>query len=135
MKEVVLDASVVAKWFRDRDEDHVDQARRLRSAYEEGELAVFAPPLLGLELLNVVGRRWHLQARRLTEFAELLVALDFEWTEPELTAVAHWTAQGLTAYDSTYVALAEQLSTPLITADEQVASVAGILAQRLADVE
>ncbi len=135
MKEVVLDASVVVKWFRERDEDHVEQARRLRSAYEEGELAVFAPPLLGLELLNVAGRSWHLQARRLTELADLLVGLDFEWTEPELEAVARWTAQGLTAYDSTYVALAEQLSTLLITADKRVTAVAGDLAQRLADVE
>lgn len=92
-------------------------------------------PCLDFELLNVAGRSWHLQARRLTELADLLVGLDFEWTEPELKAVARWTAQGLTAYDSTYVALAEQLSTPLITADKRVTAVAGVLAQRLADVE
>src|SRR5581483_8702499 len=54
--EAVLDASVVIKWFRAQGERHVEPARALRAAYETGELVVFTPPLLGLEIVNVAGR-------------------------------------------------------------------------------
>jgi hypothetical protein len=56
--EVVLDAPVVLKWFRVEGERHLDPARSLRAAFEAGELIVFAPPLLRLEIVNLAGRRW-----------------------------------------------------------------------------
>lgn len=132
MREVVLDASVVIKWFRSRDERHVEEARVLRDAYEQGQLRVFAPPLLGLEIVNVAGRRWQLKAKALDQLAGALGDLGFEWIEPELATVARWTGRGLTAYDGAYVAVAQQQSATLVTDDEQLASVAGELAKSLA---
>jgi predicted nucleic acid-binding protein len=131
--EVVLDASVVLKWFRAEGERHVGRARSLRAAFEAGELIVFAPPLLHLEIVNVAGRRWHWSETSLVGLAVALEELSFDLSEPELASVARWTARGLTAYDATYVARAEGEGIRLITDDEQIVSAAAGIATALAD--
>jgi predicted nucleic acid-binding protein len=131
--EAVLDASVVLKWFRAGGERHLAQARTIRNAFEAGELIVFAPSLLRLEILNVAGRRWHWGEGMLTELAIALDELGFELIEPELVRVAHWTAEGLTAYDAAYLAVAEAAETRLVTDDDLIVSVAGEAATALAD--
>ncbi|HTK23396.1 MAG TPA: type II toxin-antitoxin system VapC family toxin [Gaiella sp.] len=131
MTEAVLDASVVIKWFRSEGERHVDSARSLRRSFEAGELIVFTPPLLGLEIVNVAGRRWGWDEVALVDLAATLEELGFEQTEPELVRVARWTARGLTAYDGAYVALAEALGTRLITDDDLIVEVAKEIAQPL----
>ena len=78
------------------------------------------PPLLFLELLNVAGRQLRWGAKALDEFADQLDRTRFDVIEPELKPVARWVGQGLTAYDATYVALAEQLGIPLITFDRAI---------------
>jgi predicted nucleic acid-binding protein len=131
----VLDASVVLKWFRTQGERHVGAARALRRAFEAGELIVFAPPLLGLELVNVAGRRWQWPEADLAALATALDDLGFEPVEPDLTRVAHWTARGLTAYDAAYVAVAEASGERLVTDDDLVVRLAPDIATALADVE
>jgi predicted nucleic acid-binding protein len=124
VEDAVLDASVVLKWFRDEDEHHVRAARALRAAFESGELFVFAPPLLHLEIINVAGRRWRLDEAKLVELARSLDELGFELVEPELERVAHWTARGLSSYDAAYVALAESERIELITDDALILATA-----------
>lgn len=131
MIEVVLDASVVLKWFRKEGEQHLEAARSLRISYEAGDLAVFAPPLLHLEIVNAAGRRWGWNEAALTELASALGDLAFELVQPDLKSVARWTARGLTAYDAAYVAVAESTGVRLITDDKLIASVAPDLADRL----
>lgn len=132
MIEVVLDASVVLKWFRAEGERHIAAARALRRTFEAGELFVFAPPLLRLEIINVAGRRWRWDEAALAELAVGLDDLGFELSEPDLTRVAHWTARGLTAYDAAYVAVAEATHTRLVTDDDLIVAMAGQIAQSLA---
>lgn len=136
MTEVVLDASVVIKWFRAEGERHVESARALRRAFEAGELIVFAPPLLRLEIVNVAGRRWRWGEAALVDLAAALDDLGFELREPDLARVAHWTARGLTAYDGAYVAVAEATGTRLVTDDDLIFDTAGgRIAQALAATE
>jgi predicted nucleic acid-binding protein len=130
--EAVLDASVVIKWFRSDGERHVDPARLLRRLFEAGELIVFTPPLLRLEIVNVAGRRWRWDEAALVDLAASLDDLGFEQTEPDLVRVARWTARGLTAYDGAFVAVAEALGTPLITDDDLIVEIAKEIAQPLA---
>ena len=132
MNQVVLDASVVLKWFRAEGEDHREEALALRRAFEAGELAVYAPPLLWLELLNLAARRWRWSAERLAALAAELPALGFELSEPGLADLARWAAAGLTAYDAAYVALAEEAGVWLITADTGILALAPDLAMPLA---
>jgi predicted nucleic acid-binding protein len=131
LNEVVLDASVVLKWFRSEGEGLREQALALRQRFEAGELAVFAPPLLWLEIVNIAARRWRWSTERLDELAAQLPALGFELLDPDLDAVARWAAAGLTAYDAAYVALAELVGVQLVTDDGGIVDVAPELATPL----
>lgn len=133
MTEAVLDASVVLKWFRAAGEQHVEAARAVRAAFEAGQAIAFAPPLLFLEILNVTGRRWQLPARALDQLALALPKLGFRLVEPELPVVARWIADGLTAYDAAYVAVAQQLGVQLITDDREILRAAPGVSRSLAD--
>jgi predicted nucleic acid-binding protein len=121
---VVLDASVVLKWFHREGEANVDAARQLRKDFQAGELRVIAPPLLWLEILNVAARRWKWNFEQLDQLAAALPELGFEEIEPKLDGVAEWAAQGLTAYDAAYVATAEEAGIPLITDDAEICRIA-----------
>jgi predicted nucleic acid-binding protein len=129
--DVVLDASVVLKWFRVEGERHVEPARALRAAFESGRLIVLAPPLLQLEIVNVAGRRWRMPGASLVDLAVALEDLGFDLRKPELTLVARWTAQGLTAYDAAYVALAEEEGIRLVTDDDHLVAAAPGIATAL----
>jgi predicted nucleic acid-binding protein len=129
--EVVLDASVVLKWFRREGERNVGPARALRASYEAGKLIVLAPSLLQLEIVNVAGRRWQWSEPSLLDLASALENLGFDFREPELPRVASWTAKGLTAYDAAYVALAEGERIRLITDDDPIVTVAPGVASAL----
>lgn len=133
MRQVTLDASVVIKWFRSANEECVEQARRLRFEFEAGELHVTAPSLLFLEVLNAAGRRWRWPENQVRELAYALSDLNFEILTADPESLAPWIATGLTAYDATYVAIAESSGARLITADRQIMTVAGDLATDLAD--
>ena len=131
MKELVLDASVVLKWFRAEGERHSEAAKELRERFEGGELRVAAPPLLLLEILNVAARRWGWSKKELDVLATSLLDLGFEQIEPELDRVAEWAGQGLTAYDAAYVAVAEEAGLTLVTDDAAICSIAGSIAEPL----
>jgi len=130
----VLDASVLVKWFRPEGEQYVDEAVALQRLYESGALLVTVPPLLYLEMLNSASRRWHWDAARLNNLADVLVGFAFRSQQPAVRAVARWAIAGLTAYDACYVALAEELSTFVVTADDLMLRLGGDRARSLAGV-
>lgn len=130
MNEVILDTSVVLKWFAEEQRGS-GAAHELRGDYEAGRLSVTVPALLFLELLNVAGRRWTWDETALLALADSLGDLLFEVAEPELQLLASWVARGLTAYDAAYVALAEERGLPLVTDDQMIIAIAGELARPL----
>ncbi len=133
MRELVLDASVVLKWFDTAGARHAGPARALRTAYEGGRLQIVAPRLLMLEVLNVIGRRWRWEAEALADAATALDTLRVELADPRLADVARWVARGLTAYDATYVAVAEAAGVELVTDDRAILAAAPTIARPLAE--
>lgn len=133
MNELVLDASVVLKWFADEGDAGFPEARNVRGRYEAGGLLVAVPSLMFLEVIHIAGRRWAWGEPQLIDLAGALDDLGFDVAEPELPSVAAWTAHGLTAYDSAYVALAEARGVPLLTDDQQVLYLAPDLALPLVE--
>ena len=131
MTELVLDASVLLMWFVSAPERGREEAIGLRKEFEEGRLSVNVPSLIFLEILNVAGRRWGWAEDALAELSTALDELGFDVREPELASVAAWVAQGLTAYDAVYVALAEQSGAELVSDDDEILEVAGDLARPL----
>jgi predicted nucleic acid-binding protein len=134
LRQLVLDASVVLKWFGP-EELLSQEAGRIRMEYERGDLIVLCPRLVFLEILNVASRRWGWDEDGFARLAETLEALGFEAVEPSLTGIAAWAAHGLTAYDAAYVAVAEERRCLLVTDDDLTLSVAGDLAAPLAKIE
>lgn len=121
---LVVDASVLVPAVADDGTDGRRFRRRLR-----GE-TVAGPDLLRIEVTSVLRR--HLQAGRLTidqADAALSDVVDFPVrvfpTAPLLPRV--WDLRdNLSAYDACYVALAEALDAPLLTADRRLANAPGI---------
>jgi predicted nucleic acid-binding protein len=130
--ELVLDASVLVKWFKSLNEQHVDVALEIYDRFSQGELFVVSPPLVFLELLNAASRRWGWSADRLEQFATDLNHVGLDVVQPSLHGIAHWCSRGLTAYDAAYVALAEERGTMLVTEDTRVIGVANRIARPLA---
>jgi predicted nucleic acid-binding protein len=83
-----------------------------------------APRLLALEVLNVAARRWKWTADELDAVAVRLDEIGWRFVEPDLRDVARWAGQGLSAYDATYVAVAEAAGCPLVTDDARILAVA-----------
>lgn len=120
---LVVDASVLATALAD-DADDGDRARaRLR-----GE-ALAAPDLVDLEVTSVLRGRLaggHLDSRRADLALSDLLALPLARV-PSLRLVQRcWELRdNLTTYDAAYVALAEALAVPLLTADARLAKATG----------
>ncbi len=131
MTEVVLDASVILKWFVSKDERGRTEARELRDEYRAGRLIVLVPSLLFLEVLNVAGHRWGWDEPALLDLAAGLEDLLFEVADPQPPEVATWVARGVTAYDAAYVAIAEKRGIQLVTDDQTILDVAGEVASPL----
>lgn len=118
----VVDASVLMKWFLYQQEADRDRALALRELHISGRSIIYIPQLALLELVNAV--RFAPKAKE--EDGEMALEavrdLHLEVKPPEYdvlrkaNAIA-W-AYKTTIYDALYVAHAEQVGYPLITADE-----------------
>ena len=121
---VVLDTSVVVKWFR-QGEILAAPALTLRAAYLDGQISVFVPALLAYELANVLRYKTDLTASQVQDAIRSLFDMGLEWVLPTSAAMRRATeiayACETTIYDAAFVALAESLSATYITADERLA--------------
>jgi len=121
-KEVIVDASVVVKWFV--EEEYSREARLVRDAYANGLIDIAAPSLLPYEVLNALKYSGAFGEEELKEVAKTLE--DFQLTlynlEGKLAekSVELAMRKGITIYDASYVALAQILNTELYTADEKL---------------
>jgi predicted nucleic acid-binding protein len=120
---IVVDASVLANALGDDGSD----GARARSALAGQDVSV--PDLVDVEVVSVLRRRWlakMLTARRFAAAIGDLVTLPAD-RYPVLPFMprAYELRANVSAYDATYVALAEQLGCPLITADTRLAAAPG----------
>ncbi len=122
---IAVDASVAAKWIL--NEEHSDRASALyATAARDGEPLV-APPLLPIEVTNILRQRMRRGDFALEQARLLLdrfLALPLTLTAPsglyhQALAIAD-TYQLPAAYDAHYVALAAQLGCDLWTNDQRL---------------
>jgi predicted nucleic acid-binding protein len=131
LTKLVLDSSVVWYWFQPAVTVQSEAAAVLASDLQGSALDVWAPPLLWTELINIAGRRHKWGPEQLRQLAGDLERLAIEVRNPSIHSVAVWAGRGLSAYDATYVALAETLGAPLITDDREILVKAPGIAQPL----
>lgn len=118
MTEIVVDTSVVVKWYIP-EQDH-DPARALRDAYLEGSCDLVAPALMPFEAINALKYSGQYEGSRLETAANTLPEYGIDLVPfAEIDSVAAVaTTLDIPVYDAAYIALAEQLETTLYTADE-----------------
>jgi predicted nucleic acid-binding protein len=120
----VVDASVLTKWFVERNEPDRERAVALKEIHVSGRSTIQVTELTFLEVLNAVRYGSGASEEHGSRAVAALEALQLKVTDADFqllrkaNAIA-W-AYKITIYDALYVALAEQVGYPLITADEEL---------------
>jgi len=125
---IVVDASVLANVLAD---DGTDGALARDRVGRSGDL--YAPDLVDVETVSSLRKRWlvgDITDRRFASALDDLEALELaRFPARPLMRRAYELRANVTAYDAAYVALAEVLRCPLLTADARLARAPGLLCQ------
>lgn len=109
------------------DDGQAGKTARTRLA---GEAHLAGPDLIDVETVSVLRKRWQagdLTARRLKAAVDDLLSLPLDrFPTGPLMIRAYELRSNVTPYDAAYVALAESLGYPLLTADARLAQAPGI---------
>lgn len=121
-QKVVLDASVIAKWYL--KEKYSEQAIKLRDDYVSGRITIVSPALLEYEVLNALKYSGAYSKQELIDIARSLNKYGFEcWRlkgqlkEETIKMAAKY---DITLYDASYLALATIMKAKFYTADEEL---------------
>ena len=117
---IVLDASVLLKWFleeEDREKALVHWKRHI-----EGDETIAVPDLLFYEIANTLLLRTALSADEIQRSLDEVRSCDLHVAAfSEIPGVPQLARRhSLTAYDASYVALAQALRCRFVTADEKL---------------
>lgn len=118
---LLVDTSVLLKWFHEDGESEVEQARALLRAHRAGQERLLVLDLAAYELGNVLLRPLGLPALVVAAQVRLLLTL----CGPLLHMRPSWLdaaadlgeRHGLTYYDASWAAAAQALQCPLVSAD------------------
>ena len=124
MTHLLIDTSVLIKWFHSDGEGEVGAARALQSAHVRGEVDAHILDLGAYEVGNVLTRALHWQpgdvADQLDDIDEILgPALSMTPTgRREAASLAR--IHGLTFYDASWAAAAKESGIALVSAHQQL---------------
>lgn len=119
MQSIIVDTSVVAKWFSEEGEEDYQKARRIVTLIQQEEIHLVCPRIIFIELANGLKLGKHHDRESLFKSIQSLQSLTSEIVdliEYERVLDLMYTYD-LTSYDAIFVALAEVRKVPLITAD------------------
>jgi predicted nucleic acid-binding protein len=118
----LLDTSVAVKWFVTEEDSEI--ATSLRRAHLWDEIRLYVPDLLLMELANALRYTGRLSEERILEDLATFSALDISIVpfsiEVLRSSVALSLDQDLAVYDAYFLAMAQGLGIPFITADQRM---------------
>ena len=119
-KKIVLDASVITKWYS--EEPSSNRALEYRQRHIDGEVELLEPTLLLYEVANALNYNPNFGEGDVKESMEALVDVSLSLKEPEKEtlklAVNLARKHGISIYDASYIALSMELGCHLVTADK-----------------
>lgn len=118
MREVVLDTSVVVKWFA--QEKNSDKAATLLNEIVKSKLHPILPEIILAEIANALRYNKNFQKEETEEIINKFLQLEVSFVPIEKIiqeTIATAYQLNLAIYDTLFVTLAEQLDIVLITAD------------------
>lgn len=119
-KEIVVDASVVARWYVKEDWSH--KALELRDDFRAGKLVLISPRLLLYQVANGLRYSPELSPEEISDAVDSLVGTQIGLTDFDIrqwrNAVKNALVFGISLYDSAYYTTAETYSLKLVTADK-----------------
>ena len=122
MSEIVIDASVVVKWFI--EENDSDKARFLRDKFIDGKIELIVPSLLYFEVLNALKYSQLFDLSELNDAGESLENYGFKVITIKKEIRKHMIKfavdQEISIYDASYLGLSIGLGKILCTADEKI---------------
>lgn len=124
MRELLLDTSVLLKWFHRDGEDEIEQAEWHLQAHREGVVHAHVLDLGMYELGNVMVRALNRNAQQARAVLEATLALcgpPLALSDSALFAAADIAADdGLTFYDAAFAVAAREHGCTLISADRKL---------------
>ena len=122
---IVIDASGIVELVL-----RTDTGQRLEAMLDDSGLTLHAPQLFDLEVANAlrrIARRGESMALRCDAALVRLLELDVErWPHEPLLARVWGLRHQLTAYDASYIVLAEALECDLLTGDARLSRAHGL---------
>lgn len=125
LTNIILDSSVIAKWFFPSEEDG-EIALKIRSLFISHEISISAPTLIYYEINNLL----RTGAKRLRISEDLandayqgfldLELITYSSKELMTRTLEKAITLDISSYDASYVALSEYLKIPFITPDQRL---------------
>ena len=122
---IIIDASVLAKWFLPSEEES-ELALTIRDDFAASRFSISFPSLVFYEVSNLLKSavlRSRLNREKAVKIYQDFLELDFEiYLTDELLRNSLEIAlkSDISSYDAAYVALAQYLRAPLFTADQKL---------------
>ncbi len=119
-KTLVLDASVVVKWYC--EEKDSDKALEIRERYRRHKVNIIVPDLLFYEVINAIRFNLEIIEETKKRIAKNLLAIGFDTVIPSrnqyVEALSFALKKDLTIYDSIYYVIAKDADAVYVTADK-----------------
>lgn len=119
MKQLVVDSSVIIKWFN--DEEGSEEAGKILEEIRTGETVVYCPELAKYEVTNALIKGKGLRGKKvrtiLKGFYEIPILYVPDQLELANRAARLAVSRGITYYDAVFEALAKGRKIKLITAN------------------
>ena len=124
MTRLLIDTSVLIKWFHDEGESELAEARAIRDAHVGGDLDVYVLDLAIYEVGNVLARALTWTAEDVADQLDDLLAIvgsPIVMAQGWLRDAANLAeAHMLSFYDASWAASAAALGVPLVSADRRL---------------
>ncbi|MBS3098725.1 type II toxin-antitoxin system VapC family toxin [Candidatus Pacearchaeota archaeon] len=121
-KEIILDASVVIKWFTE-EVDH-EKAKQIRDDFINQKLSIILPDLALYEIANALRYNPKFTKEDVDNAINSILDMDLTITVPTTNVLFRASEIAFktnsTFYDSFYAALASELNAEFITADKKL---------------